>query len=226
MTTIDPNQFNQEYSLDLPDGWIRARYSTATHYLVGYLMTPESKFRKSWEHFLLLWDDAKGLEQRIKQEEAQRLHQGFGDPKTRQTVNRALKTAQQNPSGIDIIRLDRILVRENLPPLISLDPNGFVGKTPGSKREAEYRRRGVPEEIVDSYEILKYIKDNGPAISYSASTIARNNRDPRIKAQRVWSEFIRTLEERSLNNFLQEIAKEFGADYTEIDINKVLENMR
>jgi hypothetical protein len=215
------------YSLDLPEGWIRTGlYSTATHYLVGYLMKPGSRFKHSWQQFEYLWDQAKGLEQRIKQEEAQRLHQGFGDPKIRQTVNRALKTAETKPAGIDIIRLDKILIKENLPPLISLDPDGFVAKTPGSKREAQYRKNGVPEDIVDPYEVLKYIKDNGPAISETKSTKARNNRDPRIKAQRVLSEFIRTMEERALKNFLLEVANEFGVGYTEIDIKKVLENMR
>lgn len=220
---------DEEYSLELPRGWVQARYETATHYHIGYLMKPGSRFRQQWEAFSARWADAKGNEMRIKQEEARRIHQGFGDARMRDAVNRALKKTKARASGvIDIMRLDKILIAENLPPLVSLDPNGFVGKTPGSKKEAVYRRDGVPKEIEDEIEALQYIKDNGPPITETASTIDRGNRDPRIKAMRCFSEWIRWIEIQALESLVENIGEEFGqsGDIAEINVEAILENLR
>lgn len=171
------------YDKKLPPGWVQAKYETSTHYLIAYLMEPNAEFRKRWESFCTKWDNAKGLEMRIKQEQVRHQHQGFGEAKMREAVQRALKTSKSRAAGaIDILRLDKILVAEKMSPLMSLDPQGFVAKTPGSKKEARYRLNGVPPEIEDEIDALRYIKKHGPPISQTASTKARGNRDPRIKA--------------------------------------------
>lgn len=205
-----------EYSKDLPAGWVQATYATATHCLIAYLMEPDSEFRKRWESFNRKWSEAKGLEMRIKQQEAKNIHQGFADTKMREAVQRALNPGKSRAAGtIDILRLDKILIRENLSPLMTLDPRAFVAKSPGSKREAHYRKHGVPAEITDDIEALRYIKRHGPPISETASTKRRGGRDPRIKAQRMMSEWARWMEEKALDNLLEEMAKDLGAETTE-----------
>lgn len=206
------------YEKKLPAGWVEARYETCTHYLIGYLMQPGSKFRQRWESFCDKWEDAKGLEMRIKQEEARHQHQGFGEAKMREAVQRALRPSKSRAAGtIDILRLDKILIAEQLPPLMSLDPRGFVAKTPGSKKEAKYREHGVPAEITDEIDALKYIKQHGPPISQSASTKARGNRDPRIKAQRCISEWTRWIEVKAVEHLLQKLADDVGVDLDNTD---------
>lgn len=206
------------YDKKLPVGWVNAKYETCTHYLIGYLMEPNAQFRKRWESFCEKWDDAKGLEMRIKQEEARHQHQGFGEAKMREAVQRALKPSKSRAAGtIDILRLDKILIAEQLPPLMSMDPRGFVAKTPGSKKEAHYRQHGVPEDIIDEVEALRYIKRHGPPISQTASTKARGNRDPRIKAWRCLSEWTRWMEVRAMDKLLVELGREVGVEETETD---------
>ena len=216
-----------EYPTELPEGWVQARYETSTHYLIGYLMLPESPFRKRWESFCKKWDDAKGVEMRIKQQEAKFWHQGFGEPKMREAVQRALQTKKSRaPGTIDILRLDKILIAEDIAtPLMALDPRGFVAKTPGSKREADYRQNGVPPEITDEWEALKYIKRNGPTISITKSTEARGNRDPRIKAQRCMSEWVRWLEVQAFHNLLQILGEQLGEE-AEVDPQVIIEALR
>ena len=224
---MDIEKTTENYNTQLPDGWVQAKYETATHYLIGYLMAPKSEFRTRWENFNRKWSEAKGLEMRIKQKEIKYHYQGFSNPKMREAVERALQPGKSRASGtIDILRLDKILIEENLAPLASLDPRGFVAKTPGSKREAKYRQEGVPEEITDEVEGLKYIKKMGPPISETASTKARGNRDPRIKAQRCVSEWTRWLEMRALERFLEELAQEFGRETVELDRDEVFKIMR
>ena len=215
------------YPTEPPEGWVLARYETATHYLIAYLMEPGSAFRRRWESFCLKWEDAKGVEMRIKQQEARNIHQGFGDPKMREAVQRALQISKSRAAGtIDILRLDRILIAEDLTPLMALDARGFVAKTPGSKREETYRREGVPASITDSKEALAYILENGPTISETASTRARGNRDPRIKAQRAKSEWIRWIEVQAFHNLLAVFEEQLGTDVAEVDPAVILEALR
>jgi hypothetical protein len=215
------------YENKLPDGWVQAKYETSTHYLISYLMEPGSEFHRRWTSFCEKWEDAKGPEMRIKQEEARRQHQGFGDSKMREAVQRALKPTKSRASGtIDILRLDKILIAEQMAPLMSLDPRGFVAKTPGSKKEARYRAEGVPDHITDEHEALKYIYKNGPPITQTASTRARGNRDPRIKAWRCFSEWTRWLEVKALNNLLKNLAEDVGADVTAESADALMEIIR
>ena len=211
----------------MPDGWVKARYETATHYLIGYLMEPDSEFKNRWDSFCAIWDDAKGLEMRIKQQEIRREHQGFSDSKTREVVLRALKTSKSRAAGtIDILRLDKILIAEKMSPLIALNPKGFVAKTPGSKKENKYRTEGVPNNIVDSVEALQYIYNHGPPISKTASTIARGNRDPRIKAWRCFSEWVRWMEIEALKNLLKGIAEEPDSGVTVTSVDDLIAAIR
>lgn len=206
----------EEYSKEMPAGWVQARYETATHILIGYLMDEGSEFRKRWISFNQKWQEAKGLEMRIKQQEIRHTHQGFGDITMREAVQRALTSSKSRAANtIDVLRLDKILVAENLSPLMTLDPRSFVAKTPGSKREARYRANGVPASITDHIQALKYIKDHGPPISKTASTEARGNRDPRIKAQRCLSEWTRWIEVKALDHLLEQMAEDMGAEVTE-----------
>lgn len=217
-----------QYSKEMPPGWVQAKYQTATHVLIGYLMEPDSEFRKRWESFNKKWKDASsGLEMRVKMSEVRHAHQGFGEIKMREAVQRALNPNKSRAAGaIDILRLDRILIRENLSPLQCLDPKAFVAKSPGSKREAHYRKHGVPAEIRDDFEVLRYIKRHGPPISQTSSTKRRGGRDPRIKAQRVMSEWIRELEVRALDHLLEEMAKDLGTETTESSREALLETIR
>lgn len=190
-------------------------------------MEPGSEFRKRWESFNRKWQDAQGLEMRVKQEMARNIHQGFGDTKMREAVQRALSGSKTRAAGtIDVLRLDKILVAENLSPLMTLDPRAFVAKTPGSKREAHYREHGVPQEIDDDIEALRCIKRHGPPISQTSSTKARGNRDPRIKAQRCMSEWARWLEVRALDHLLEEMAKDLGTEVTETSRQALLAAIR
>lgn len=212
---------------EIPRGWVQAKYSTATHYLIYYLAEPDCKFRKRWELFNSRWEDARGDGMRIKQEQTKIIHQGFGDQQVRDTVMRAFMLKEHRVSGvIDILRLDRILIAENIQPLISLDPEGFVAKTPGSVREKKYRQEGIPKEITDYQEALTYIYKNGPPISETKSTKKRGGRDPRIKVIRCFSEWIRWVEEDALKNLIKEITKEDVHDMAEVNVEAVFENLR
>ncbi len=211
----------------MPDGWVEARYETATHYLIDYLMEPDSEFKNRWESFCNKWDKAKGLEMRVKQQEIKYQHQGFSDPKTREVVIRALKKSKTRAAGtIDILRLDKILIAEKMSPLIALNPKGFVAKTPGSKKEQKYRSEGVPNNITDSVKALKYIKQHGPPISQTASTIARGNRDPRIKAWRCFSEWVRWMEVEALKNLIITIQNEPDSGVTVTSLEELIAAIR
>jgi len=215
------------YNKSLPQGWVEAKYETATHYLIGYLMEPGCEFEKRWSSFIGKWENAKGLEMRIKQQEIRHEHQGFGNVKMREAVQRALKQSKTRAYGtIDILRLDKILVAEKLSPMIALDPKGFIAKTPGSKKEAKYRKHGVPDDIADEFEALRYIKGHGPPISQTASTKARGNRDPRIKAQRCVSEWVRWIEVQALDNLIANLHDDNKAGDVVVDREEFLKILR
>jgi hypothetical protein len=222
----DPEEETKPEPIGIPRGWVQANYVTATHYLIDVLMEDDSPFRRQWDQFNRFWDDAVGPETISKREELKRIHRGFGDRRVRGAVQRALTRWEGGGARtIDLIRLDAILIAENLPPLISLDPIGFVAKTPGSEQEETYRKHGVPKSITDEIEALRYIYDNGPPIRETEATRRRGNRDPRIKAKRCFSEWIRWMEYSALEKLVRGVAEECGEISVE-SIEDLLDNLR